>query len=354
MIAGPIAAAIVVDLVRLARRPTSPKPEIHTFLSTQTTKKNPAKMQYYALLAALLASSANAQTMLRFACSQLVVDRVDPLVNPGVRYTPHLHQIVGGNSFNLTMEPAKYDMAARSTCTSCSFKEDLSNYWTAVMFFKARNGTYKRIPQVGNGGPQGQLVNKGGLDVYYIPSGKVTAFAPGFRMVAGDAANTAANKVAKGNICHRCWKSTNDNQFTGGAPCTGADTVDIPYDTSCKMIRQTIIFPQYVLPLFFFRVSRGSAPDSGPRPLLRSVETKLDGSNLERSGNRKSGVRWPRQTRRLAATDANHAKTAAGTARTSTLPTTSRTCRTAVAPARRAAATARRRTPSRCRRSCTS
>jgi hypothetical protein len=141
------------------------------------------------------------------------------------------------------MEPGKYDMAARSTCTSCSFKEDLSNYWTAVMFFKARNGTYKRIPQVGNGGPQGQLVNNGGLDVYYIPSGKVTAFAPGFRMVAGDAANTAAAKVSKGNICHRCWKSTNDNQFTGGAPCTGADTVDIPYDMSCKMIRQTIIFP---------------------------------------------------------------------------------------------------------------
>lgn len=44
------------------------------------------------------------------------------------------------------------------------------------MFYKAKNGTYKRVPQIGNGGPQGRLVNKGGLDVYYIPSGKVTAF----------------------------------------------------------------------------------------------------------------------------------------------------------------------------------
>jgi hypothetical protein len=44
------------------------------------------------------------------------------------------------------------------------------------MFFKHKNGSYHRIPQVGNGGPQGQLINKGGLDVYYIPSGKVTAF----------------------------------------------------------------------------------------------------------------------------------------------------------------------------------
>ncbi len=127
---------------------------------------------------ALLAQNAAAQNMLRFACSQLVVDRVDPIVNPGIRYTPHLHQIVGGNSFNITMDPASHDLPTMSTCTSCTFKEDMSNYWTAVLFFKAKNGTYKRVPQVGNGGPQGQLVNKGGLDVYYIPSGKTTAFKP--------------------------------------------------------------------------------------------------------------------------------------------------------------------------------
>jgi hypothetical protein len=132
-----------------------------------------------AAAAALLANGAVAQfNMLRFACSQLVVDRVDPLVNPGLRYTPHLHQIVGGNSFNLTMTPVEYDLAKRSTCTSCSFNQDKSNYWTAVMFFKAKNGTYHRIPQVGNGGPQGKLINNGGLDVYYIPSGKTTAFKP--------------------------------------------------------------------------------------------------------------------------------------------------------------------------------
>jgi hypothetical protein len=62
-------------------------------------------------------------------------------------------------------------------------------------------------------------------------------------MVAGNAANTADAKVKKANICHRCWKSTSEAQFTGGAPCTGADTVGVPYDVSCKMIRQTIIFP---------------------------------------------------------------------------------------------------------------
>lgn len=135
-------------------------------------------MYWSALLAgALFAHHGAAQgNMLRFACSQLVVDRVDPLVNPGQKYTPHLHQIVGGNSFNISMPADTHDLPAKSSCTSCEFEQDLSNYWTAVMFFKHKNGSYHRVPQVGNGGPQGKLINKGGLDVYYIPSGKTTAF----------------------------------------------------------------------------------------------------------------------------------------------------------------------------------
>lgn len=55
-------------------------------------------MQWATLAAAaLFAQNVAAQgSMLRFACSQLVVERTDPLVNPGMKYTPHLHQIVGG------------------------------------------------------------------------------------------------------------------------------------------------------------------------------------------------------------------------------------------------------------------
>jgi hypothetical protein len=62
-------------------------------------------------------------------------------------------------------------------------------------------------------------------------------------MIAGSAVNTDDSKVNKQAICHRCWTSTNDNTFVGGAPCSGSDTVDIPADPKCKMIRQTIIFP---------------------------------------------------------------------------------------------------------------
>jgi hypothetical protein len=99
----------------------------------------------------------------------------------------HVHQIVGGNAFNATMDP-KVDVAEKATCTSCTFTEDLSNYWTAVMYFKARNGSYKRVPQYPNA-LLGTMT--GGMTVYYLQQDfnsnkqKVTSFKPGFRMTVG-------------------------------------------------------------------------------------------------------------------------------------------------------------------------
>ena len=77
------------------------------------------------------------------------------------------------------MEPVEFDPSAESTCTSCTFSEDFSNYWTANLYFRARNGTFKRVPQMLNLGLEG---GDGGITVYYIPpyDGKttVTAFKP--------------------------------------------------------------------------------------------------------------------------------------------------------------------------------
>ncbi|RYN88784.1 hypothetical protein AA0120_g6816 [Alternaria tenuissima] len=102
-----------------------------------------------------LLASVNAG-LLRFGCAQLTVQRLDPLVNPGANPSPHLHQIIGGNSFNVTMDPTKgHYLAAQSTCTTCEFTEDLSNYWTAVVYFKAKNGTFKRVPQRAQQGMEG-------------------------------------------------------------------------------------------------------------------------------------------------------------------------------------------------------
>lgn len=70
------------------------------------------------------------------------------------------------------------DIPSEASCTTCTFAEDTSNYWTAVLYFRARNGTYKRVQQMANSGFEGA---KGGMTVYYTPSynnQKVTAFKP--------------------------------------------------------------------------------------------------------------------------------------------------------------------------------
>jgi hypothetical protein len=158
-------------------------------------------MKHNALIVAL-GSVLPANALLRFGCSQLTVQRLDPLVNPGLNPSPHLHQIIGGNSFNVSMEPGTHDLAALSTCTSCQFTEDFSNYWTAVLFYRARNGTFKRVPQIAQAGMEG---TKGGMVVYYMSDAlfdtaqktKVTAFKPGFRMIVGDASITDRDRARK-------------------------------------------------------------------------------------------------------------------------------------------------------------
>ncbi|KAH7384757.1 hypothetical protein BKA64DRAFT_628461 [Cadophora sp. MPI-SDFR-AT-0126] len=145
-------------------------------------------MFWYSIVSLLLAVPCRA--VLRLHCSQLVTERLDPLVSPGLSPSSHVHQIVGGNSFNATMDPSK-DMPASSTCTSCQYADDFSNYWTAVLYFRAQNGSYKRVPQLGNN--QFEKAN-GGMTVYYQQDAiydpeqksRVTAFKPGFRMFIGD------------------------------------------------------------------------------------------------------------------------------------------------------------------------
>ena len=74
------------------------------------------------------------------------------------------------------MNPAD-DYSALSTCTTCEFTEDTSNYWTATLYFRARNGTFKRVPTMA--GHSVEEANRG-TTVYYIPPAnnktKATAF----------------------------------------------------------------------------------------------------------------------------------------------------------------------------------
>jgi hypothetical protein len=203
------------------------------------------RLQHLPLSLSLLAHYAAADTkppynftippMLRFQCSQLVVDRIDPLVNPSLIPSPHLHQIVGGNSFNASLS---HDLPSVSTCTSCTFSEDFSNYWTAVMYFRARNGTYKRVPQFTSEG----LGGNGGITVYYIPDAanvtNVTAFKPGFRMLAGDAAATTPGAARK--TCHRCMPNGPEPQTIN---CGPPDAEEFPNGFCGGGIRTVVTFP---------------------------------------------------------------------------------------------------------------
>ncbi|AEO67479.1 uncharacterized protein THITE_160890 [Thermothielavioides terrestris NRRL 8126] len=143
-------------------------------------------------LALVLAGPSEAA--LRFGCSTVSIQRLDPLVEPGKIPSAHLHQIVGGNAFNATMVG---DISEKATCTTCTFSEDFSNYWTAVMFFRHTNGSYKRVPLMQNTAlPNG--IN-GGMTIYYTQQDftsngnqKITAFKPGFRMTVGSPTYSAA------------------------------------------------------------------------------------------------------------------------------------------------------------------
>lgn len=116
-------------------------------------------------LSAVLALTAPVYAGLRFPCSELTVQRLDPVVQPGANPSTHLHHIVGGNAFNATMLG---DVSSRATCTTCQMAEDFSNYWTAHVFFKHPNGSYHRVPNTPVnpllGGSNGAV---GGLTVYY-------------------------------------------------------------------------------------------------------------------------------------------------------------------------------------------
>ncbi|CAG8980966.1 hypothetical protein HYALB_00012298 [Hymenoscyphus albidus] len=199
-------------------------------------------MQWKPVLLSLLMEPISAQMvippMLRFTCSQLVVDRLDPLVNPGLIPSPHQHQIVGGNSFNASMDHPSHDLARDSSCTSCTFSEDFSNYWTAVLYFRARNGTFKRVPQITSEG----LGGNGGITVYYIPDANnktnVTAFRPGFRMLVGDAALKTPGSAHK--VCHRCMPKSGDNSNLN---CAAPDTQTLPSGFCVGGIRSVITFP---------------------------------------------------------------------------------------------------------------
>ncbi|KAJ2930305.1 hypothetical protein H1R20_g6751, partial [Candolleomyces eurysporus] len=142
------------------------------------------------------------------------------------------------------------DLPSLATCTTCRFKENKSNYWTAVMYFKHTNGSYIRVPQIPNhivGSPNG------GMTVYYIQhpdGGKITAFPKGFRMITGDpryrkSMYTNEREGEYWSTSFRCWQTTGPYDYSnshaiGPGPF---DSVHLPTRKCPGGIRTNTFFP---------------------------------------------------------------------------------------------------------------
>lgn len=131
-----------------------------------------------AAVAALLPTLAFAKDGRTFAVMHfygdgtLVTGRMDPIVDPGVP-AAHVHAVMGGNAFSLTMPG---DAATKATCTNSRIKNDHSNYWTPTMYFQNSDKTFTPVPMFY-------------MNVYYFfeaTDDEIVAFPPGFRMVSGN------------------------------------------------------------------------------------------------------------------------------------------------------------------------
>lgn len=186
-------------------------------------------MQYFLGLAALLAAPASSTFVVQ-CYSRLFDQRADPVVNPGVA-SGHVHTITGGSGFNFSMT---YDDARASSCSTCNIKQDLSNYWTPKLYFKAQNGSFLDVPIVGDT-DGGQM---GGMAVYYLTrpgpdNDKLTAFPKNFRMLAGDPMKrNETDDFASRAVSYKCVSPTNDK----------ADIRHLPTD-KCDQIRAQVTFP---------------------------------------------------------------------------------------------------------------
>ena len=121
------------------------------------------------------------------------------------------------------MDPYTIDPPATSTCTSCIYTEDKSNYWTASIYFKSpENGTFKRVPQMANGRLNGTLLEQeGGLTVYYMKpfSGKTNMKMTAMKPVCStlDILSFPETDVLLKGVSYACWRSIPSHQNWHGA-----------------------------------------------------------------------------------------------------------------------------------------
>ncbi|KAK4155735.1 hypothetical protein C8A00DRAFT_41665 [Chaetomidium leptoderma] len=184
-----------------------------------------------------LAGAPSVDAVLRFSCSELVTERLDPLVFPGAVQSPYLYQIVGGNMFNVSMDPNRYNIGEESTCTTYTFSEDFSNYWTATLFFRACNGSYIRVPPMYRTAAEASKFRQltfTCLDTLYTRTGETTDM-PKQPCKEGIMANVRFPTCWDGRTLnapnhsdHVAYPSGGSGTFESGGACPASHPVKIP------------------------------------------------------------------------------------------------------------------------------
>ncbi|KAI1391395.1 uncharacterized protein F4822DRAFT_184620 [Hypoxylon trugodes] len=129
-----------------------------------------ATKSFSALL--LLSAIANVSAFWRMECrGRTGLARIDPIMDAG-SISPHIHTVHGSSGFSLS---ATFSELNGGSCTSCAVKQDMSAYWTPALYFQdSETKEFDIVPQIG------------GMLAYYLLRGdNVTAFPPGFQMIAG-------------------------------------------------------------------------------------------------------------------------------------------------------------------------
>jgi len=136
---------------------------------------------WFWLVATILLNGVDAYW--RMPCGVIQTGRLDPIINPGA-ISSHVHKISGPPNINLS---SSYDTLQHNGCTSCNIQADKSAYWTPLLYYKHKNGSFEEVPA-------------DGMVVYYLGRGdnasNIIPFPPGFRMLAGSAANRAYNSAS--------------------------------------------------------------------------------------------------------------------------------------------------------------
>ncbi|KAK5193940.1 hypothetical protein LTR99_005830 [Exophiala xenobiotica] len=116
---------------------------------------------------------ASADAFWRMNCGIAQVGRIDPILSPNA-ISGHTHLLSGAINVNTT---SNFDSLSAASCTTCSIQKDLSAYWTPLLYYQYKNGSFIDVPN------QGTVV-------YYLGRGEdrenIIPFPYGFKMLSGD------------------------------------------------------------------------------------------------------------------------------------------------------------------------